>query len=109
MKMNVSYFTNIEFEQEKDKNWEIDEEEMAVSLARALKALRKYRGYSLKTVSEATGIPFPTIARYESGENIPGVIQAYKLAYFYEFPLGDIFAIGLFNTDDLEEIISKWK
>lgn len=107
MKVNVGYFSK-----ENDcTEWEIEEEEMAQSLARALKALRKYRKYSLKTVSERTGIPFQTIARYESGENIPSTIQAYKLAYFYQFSLNDMFVLGL--TENLEEeyteILDAWK
>ena len=47
MKVNVGYFSK-----ENDcTEWEIEEEEMAQSLARALKALRKYRKYSLKNLN----------------------------------------------------------
>lgn len=108
MKVNVSYFSNMKFDIEEDNKWEVEEEEMAKSLARALKAIRNVERYSLKTVSEKTDIPFQTIARYENGENIPSIIQAYKLAYFYQIPINDMFLIGLFNTDKLEEIIENW-
>ena len=84
---------------------------MAQSLARALKVLRKYRGYSLKQVSEGTDIPFQTIARYENGENIPSVIQAYKLAYFYDFSVNEMFILGLFQNIEncYKELLDNWK
>ena len=110
MKVNVSYFSNINFERDEDMEWEIEEEEMAKSLALALKMIRKYRGYSLKEVSEGTDIPFQTIARYEKGENIPSIIQAYKLAYFYELSVNDMFILGLFEgfEEDYKKILDNW-
>ena len=111
MKLNVGYFSNIEFENEIDKQWEIEEEEMGQSLARALKVLRKYRGYSLKQVGEGTNIPFQTVARYENGENIPSVIQAFKLADFYDFSINDRFILGLFENIEItyKTILDNWK
>lgn len=110
MKVNVRYFSNIDFDKSKDRNWEIDEEEMATSLAKALKVIRKYRGYSLKQVSEGTEIPFQTIARYENGENVPSIIQAYKMAHFYDFSINDMFIIGLFQDIEThyKEILDNW-
>ena len=89
----------------------ISDEAIAQNLAKALKALRKHKGYSLQKVSEGTAIPFQTIARYESGENVPSVIQAYKLACFYQFPLNDIFLLGATDgiEDDYAEILDAWK
>lgn len=93
-----------------DQCREVSDEEAEQSLARALKALRLYHKLSLKKVSEQTGIPFQTIARYENGENIPSVIQAYKLAYFYRFSINDMLVLGM--SQDLEteyqEILSNW-
>ena len=111
MKVNVGYFSNINFERECDRNWEIEEEEMAESLARSLRVLRKYRGYSLKQVSEGTDIPFQTIARYEKGENIPSVIQAYKLAHFYDFSVNHMFILGLFQgiEENYKDLLDNWE
>lgn len=111
MKVNVSYFANVEFAQEEDNQWDVEEEEMAESLAKALKAIRKYKGLSLNEVSKETEIPFQTIARYENGENIPSIIQAYKLAYFYEFSINDMFLIGLIDgiEEDYQNILDTWK
>lgn len=110
MKVNVSYFANINFAQEEDNQWTVEEEEMAISLAKALKAIRKYKGLSLNEVSKKTEIPFQTIARYESGENIPSIIQAYKLAYFYDFSINDLFIIGLLEgiETDYKDIFDNW-
>ena len=111
MKVNVGYFSNINFERAEDREWEIEEEEMAQSLARALKVIRKYRGYSLKQVSEGTEIPFQTIARYENGENVPSIIQAYKIAHFYNFSINDMFILGLFQDIEThyKDLLDNWK
>ena len=111
MKVNVGYFSNINFEREEDKKWEIEEEEMAQSLARSLKIMRKYRGYSLKRVSQETDIPFQTVARYENGENVPSAIQIFKLAYCYKFSVNDMFIIGLFQDieDYYQEFLEQWE
>lgn len=47
-------------------------------------AIRKSRGYSKKTVSEMTNIPYSTYIKYESGERKDVSMQALcKLADFY--------------------------
>lgn len=112
MKVDAGYFGNAFFaNQIGEAEREIDEETMARSLAKALKVLRLWHGYTLKKVGEATDIPFQTIARYENGENIPGVIQAYKLACFYKFSLNDMFLLG--QIDDLENnystLLDQWE
>ena len=111
MKVNVGYFSNIKFQNQSDREWEIEEEEMAQSFARSLKVIRKYRGYSLKQVSEGTEIPFQTIARYENGENVPSIIQAYKIAHFYDFSVNDMFVLGLFQGIEKHytQILDNWK
>lgn len=111
MKVDVGYFTNAPFDKQAGgRLWEVEEEEMAAGLAKALKALRLWHGYSLKKVSEQTDIPFQTIARYENGENVPSVIQAYKLAYFYQFSINDMFLLGLFENieNDYRFILDHW-
>lgn len=111
MNVNVGYFSNVKFKRKIDRDWEISEEEMAISFAKALKYIRKYLGHSLQTVSKNTDIPFQTISRYENGENTPSIIQAYKLAYFYGFSVNDMFIIGLFDVLEIyyEDILSNWK
>ena len=106
MKFDVEVFSDIEL-LEKEGITEIEESEIAECLARALKILRKYKGYSLKKVSEGTNIPFPTVARYENGENTPGAVQIVKFAYFYEISLENMLVLGKLENDDCEEFLEK--
>lgn len=111
MKVNVNFFANASFEKQQGGSLlEVEEDEMALGFAKALKVLRLYNGYTLKKVGEATEIPFQTIARYESGENVPSVIQAYKLAYFYKFSVNDMFLLGLFDSieENYKFILDHW-
>lgn len=108
MKINLTYFTNL---YNKDfKEWIEDEERVANALAKALKVLRAYHGYTLKQVGEGTDIPFQTIARYENGENIPGAIQLLKIASLYKFPLNNLFILGFIENieNNYKEILDKW-
>lgn len=95
MKIDISYL--IGTSDKKALKREVDESQIAKALAKALKVLRAYHGYTLKQVEETTEIPYPTISRYESGKNIPGAVQLFKLAHFYKFPVSDMFALGFFE------------
>lgn len=97
MTINIRYLQ----ESRVDKSWDCTEEQLQRSFACALRVLRKYKGLSLKSVGESTDIPFQTVARYESGENVPSVVQALKLAHFYQISLNDMFILG--NIKDIEE------
>ena len=85
----------------------ITEEEMIKAFACCLKELRKYRKYTLKQVSDGTGIPFQTIARYENGENVPSVIQAFKFSCFYKLELKDMLWAGYVSEDERERIFEE--
>lgn len=105
MLVNGTFFTRL-----LDKNneeFEVTEEEMANAFAVCLKELRKYKGYTLKQVSDGTEIPFQTIARYESGENIPSIIQAFKLSYFYKMELNDMFLAGYVSDEGRERFFDE--
>lgn len=105
MKINGTYFTRLF-----DKNFEefeTTEEEIAKAFAKGLKDIRKYKNLTLKQVAEGTDIPFPTIARYESGENIPSVIQAFKLSYFYRIEINDIFKAGYIDDESEEQLFDE--
>ena len=82
-------------------------DEMANAFACCLKELRKFKGYTLKQVADGTEIPFQTIARYESGENTPSIIQAFKLAYFYNIELTDMFLAGYIDEDNREKFFEE--
>ncbi|MDE6020136.1 MAG: helix-turn-helix domain-containing protein [Ruminococcus sp.] len=56
-----------------------------MDIKETLIAIRESKGYSKKTVSEMTGIPYTTYIKYESGERKDVNMQALcKLADFYE-------------------------
>lgn len=105
MLVNGTYFTRLTNANEEE--FEVDEKEMEKAFADCLKSLRKYKKYTLKQVSEGTGIPIPTVQRYENGENVPSIIQAYKLSYFYKIELNDMFLAGYISKDDREEFFEQ--
>ncbi len=86
-------------------DFEINEEELANAVAKSLRLLRQARSLTLKVVSENTGIPDATILRYEKGENIPSVIQLFKLAYFYGIKIEEMILAG--SVDETDEFIEE--
>lgn len=54
------------------------------SLPYKLKKARKDTGFTQREVAKETGIPQPTIARFETGYRTPSAEQLATLADFYE-------------------------
>ena len=46
-------------------------------------ARTKHRGFTQKSVSEATGIPRPRLSEYETGARVPSYKTMYKLTRYY--------------------------
>ena len=92
---------------ENGEEFEVTEEEMEHAFACCLKELRKFKAFTLKQVADGTGIPMPTIARYESGENVPSVIQAFKFSYFYKLDINDMFLAGYIDDEDRERFFEE--
>lgn len=92
-----------------DEEYEITDEHAIEAMARGLKAVRKWRGYTLKQVEQQTEIPNPTISRYENGENVPSVIQTMKLCTLYEIDIEDIFMCGLMIDEQRDEYLENIK
>lgn len=105
MLVSGTFFTSLV--DENGEEFEVTEEEMEKAFACCLKELRKFKGYTLKQVAEGTGIPIPTVARYESGENVPSVIQAFKFSYFYRLDINDMFLAGYVNDEGRERIFEE--
>lgn len=105
MLVNGTFFTRLDGID--GEEFTVSEEEMKTAFAVCLKDLRKYKKITLKQVSSETGIPIQTIARYESGENTPSVIQALKLAYFYKIELHDMFLAGYIDNDSRENFFCE--
>ena len=106
MKINATYITGIYNTDHSD--WEVDESELEKAFAKCLQELRKYKNYSLKQVEKGTEIPFQTIARYEKGENVPSILQAYKLSYFYKLPMDIMFQAGLIKDENREDLFREY-
>lgn len=86
MLVNGTYFTRLTNANEEE--FEVDEKEMEKAFADCLKSLRKYKKYTLKQVSEGTGIPIPTVQRYENGENVPSSAERKRGYALTVFPQG---------------------
>ena len=92
---------------ESGEEYTLTEEQLKNSFANCLKELRCYKGYTLKQVAEGTGIPIATVQRYESGENTPSVVQAFKFSYFYEMDINDMFLAGHIDEYGREKIFEE--
>ncbi|MDE5990567.1 MAG: helix-turn-helix transcriptional regulator [Clostridia bacterium] len=85
----------------------ISDEQLKVILANCLRDLRRFKGYTLKQVSDGTGIPIATVLRYESGENTPGAIQVYKFSCFYRIDMNEMFMAGNLEEDARERFFEE--
>ncbi|MDE6757753.1 MAG: helix-turn-helix transcriptional regulator [Clostridia bacterium] len=85
----------------------ISDEQLKVVLANCLKDLRRFKGYTLKQVSDGTGIPIATVQRYENGENTPSAIQVYKFSCFYRIDMNEMFMAGNLEEDARERFFEE--
>ena len=60
-------------------------------------ARTKHRGFTQKSVSEATGIPRPRLSEYETGARVP----SYKTRYYLD--------IGLIHVSNYGNIKCSWR
>ena len=87
----------------------ITEQQAIDGLAKGLKRIRKWREKTLKETEAATGIPHPTISRYENGENIPSVVQMFKLCTFYKVEIKQILMIGIKQETEVESLLQRYE
>lgn len=85
----------------------VEEEEATKAISKGLRTIRKWREYTLKETEAATNIPHPTISRYETGENVPSIIQMFKLCTFYKIDINSILVVGLMNETQTENFLEK--
>lgn len=88
--------------------YERQPEELMQKIARNCKARRLERGYSRKTLSDRTGIPAPTIERFEttgkiSFESFCALVVEFD--YFQE--MSEILSKPKYTTGEELEIINK--
>lgn len=65
-------------------------------------ARTKHRGFTQKSVSEATGIPRPRLSEYETGARVPSYKTMYKLTRYY-------LDIGLIHVSNYGNIKCSWR
>lgn len=80
---------------------------VASAFARGLKRLRNYKNLTYADVSRGTEIIYQTIARYENEINIPTIVQAIKLACFYEISIEGILWVGIGTDEEADDLIEK--
>ena len=84
---------------------------LAMRLAKNLRARRLEKGYSRRTLSELTGIPAPTIERFEMTGNI-SLVSFCRLAIEFDCfeELGEVMGKAKFSTAaELETINTNRK
>lgn len=81
--------------------------EIKLCLSENLKALRQKSGYSMETLAEKISVSRQTIAKWESGETCPDVLNCMKLARLYNMsmdalaslPVGEAYGLAFENND----------
>lgn len=68
-----------------------------------LRSLRTEKGYTLKQVSDGTGLPLASIAHYESGKRQPAADVLPKLAEFYGITTDELLGYKAPNLPAVEE------
>lgn len=56
----------------------------------SLKSLREVNKLTQKELSEKVGLSRKTIVRYENGQTIPNIVEAYKLSDALEVSIDDL-------------------
>lgn len=67
---------------------------------------RKKCGLSQETVAEKLGVSRQTISKWETGETIPDIYQAKKMAKLYRISLDDLIAFDA-ELSEIQEIIAR--
>ena len=65
---------------------------------------RKKTGLSQETVAEKLGISRQTISKWETGESLPDIYQAKKLAKLYKLSLDELIDFNI-DINEIEEVI----
>ena len=87
------------------KGREFDETELYKAFGYTLKKLREYKKLSLKSLGECIDMPPQTINRYENGTNIPTIIQALKIADFFNLSIELFILMGLIAIEENADIL----
>lgn len=84
---------------------EFDESELYKAFGHTLKTLREHKKLTLKKLSEEIEMPPQTINRYENGENIPTIIQALKIADYFNMSIELFILMGIIAIEENADIL----
>ena len=84
---------------------EFDESELYKAFGYTLKILREHKKLTLKKLGEEIEMPPQTINRYENGENIPTIIQALKIADYFNMSIELFILMGIIAIEESADIL----
>ena len=85
------------------------DESVKKAYGRSLKELREHTNTTQQYLAEKTHVPRQSISVYERGETMPTVLQAFKIAFFFNLSIDDFIIYGMDTplfSDDIKEFKS---
>jgi len=73
---------------------------MELHIAENLRLLRARRGDSLEAIAEIIGVSRQAVAKWESGETYPDIVNCLRLARLYKISLDELVAVRLQPTPE---------
>lgn len=73
---------------------------MELHIAENLRLLRMRRGDSLETIAEIIGVSRQAVAKWESGETYPDIVNCLRLARLYKISLDELVTTHLQPTEE---------
>ena len=73
----------------------LDEKQLAELFGENLREIRSHCNLSLKTLSDMTKVPNQTLSSYENKTHVPSMIQAIKIAAFFDLTVEEFILCGL--------------
>ena len=80
---------------QEEKRGAVDEKQALKIFADTLRELRRHCGLSLVELSKAVDIPNQTLSSYENATHIPSILQAIKIASYFQLTVEEMIACGL--------------
>lgn len=77
-----------------------------MSLGENLFDIRRKNGYSQEDIAEKLGVTRQTVSKWETGETVPDIYQAKKMAQIYKISLDELLEFDV-KVKQIEEMIEK--
>ncbi len=79
----------------------LNDEEIKIAFGSSLRELRECLNMTQKDLAEAVDVPRQSLSVYERGETAPTIIQAYKIAKFFNLCIDDFIIYGAGKQEKL--------